>query len=254
MIKVCLCRKKEFITNSEEAKFCNRSCSNKHRWADPNSSLNSLEVKEKRSESMKKIWADPNSKYSSPEYRNKISENSKKRMADPNSKFNSLECKKKQSNSMKRRWVDPNSTINSSECKHKKSESLKKAFSTPEHKERMRQHRLHQRMPRNGTSIERAIEGVLDELEVAYFSGLPFGRFQYDEFLPKYDILIECDGDYWHSLPKVIESDKKKNIIAKENGYLLLRFTGTEIRKDIEYCKDTIEYSIQEQKERIYSQ
>ena len=41
------------------------------------------------------------------------------------------------------------------------------------------------------------------------------GYHQFDCLVPKqetltHNLLIECDGDYWHSLPKVIRRDKAK--------------------------------------------
>ena len=45
-------------------------------------------------------------------------------------------------------------------------------------------------------------------------------------------ILIELDGEYWHSFPNSIQNDKIKNKIAKDNGFIIFRVTDKEI-KDI---------------------
>jgi very-short-patch-repair endonuclease len=45
-------------------------------------------------------------------------------------------------------------------------------------------------------------------------------------------ILIELDGEYWHSFPDSIQNDKIKNKIAKDNGFIIFRVTDKEI-KDI---------------------
>lgn len=42
------------------------------------------------------------------------------------------------------------------------------------------------------------------------------------------DILIEFDGDYWHSIPENIKNDKIKNEIAKRNGFDLIRIRESE--------------------------
>jgi len=55
------------------------------------------------------------------------------------------------------------------------------------------------------------------------------GRFLVDAYIPNLNLVIEADGDYWHSLPKSIEKDKIKNTYLLERGYNLLRLTGTEI-------------------------
>lgn len=64
--------------------------------------------------------------------------------------------------------------------------------------------------------------------------------------MPKYNLIIEADGDYWHGHPELyktlsetqkvnVDNDKFKDKLAKENGYELIRFWGSEIReKDFE--------------------
>lgn len=44
-----------------------------------------------------------------------------------------------------------------------------------------------------------------------------------DIFIPSLNIGIEYDGSYWHSLPDMIERDKKKDEICKEKGIFLIR-------------------------------
>lgn len=63
----------------------------------------------------------------------------------------------------------------------------------------------------------------------------------YDFFLKDYNLLIECDGDYWHAnenfitklnltLIKNISNDEFKNELAAFFNYKLIRFWGSEIR------------------------
>jgi very-short-patch-repair endonuclease len=44
-------------------------------------------------------------------------------------------------------------------------------------------------------------------------------------------ILIELDGDYWHSKEEAIKNDLIKNKIAKEKGYILIRVSDKEVKK-----------------------
>lgn len=64
----------------------------------------------------------------------------------------------------------------------------------------------------------------------------------YDFHLPKYNLLIEADGIYWHGHPLFfnllnetqlinVENDKFKNKLAKEKGYSLIRFWGNDIKE-----------------------
>jgi len=46
-------------------------------------------------------------------------------------------------------------------------------------------------------------------------------------------ILIEYDGDYWHSKPNHMENDKIKNAIAQKNGFIVFRIKDSE-SKNIE--------------------
>ena len=80
------------------------------------------------------------------------------------------------------------------------------------------------------TSIEKK---VYDELKKR---GLLFekqklinGHFLVDAYIPVFNLIIEADGDYWHSLPRVIKRDKSKNAYLKKCGFNLLRLTETEI-------------------------
>ena len=83
------------------------------------------------------------------------------------------------------------------------------------------------------TSIEKK---VYDELKAR---GLLFerqklinGKFIVDAYIPSLNLIIEADGDYWHSLPKQIKRDKSKDAYLKKCGFNLLRMTGTEINNN----------------------
>jgi len=59
------------------------------------------------------------------------------------------------------------------------------------------------------------------------------GKFIVDAYIPKLNLVIEADGDYWHSLLKAKERDKRKNDYLQEHGFNLLRLTETEINNDL---------------------
>jgi very-short-patch-repair endonuclease len=44
--------------------------------------------------------------------------------------------------------------------------------------------------------------------------------------LPKFNLLLEYDGEFWHRLPNQIENDRLKNLIASKCGYKLVRING----------------------------
>jgi len=83
---------------------------------------------------------------------------------------------------------------------------------------------------REPTSIEKKLyeelkaKGVLFEKQK-----LINGKFVVDAYIPILHLVIEADGDYWHSLPKQIIRDKSKDAYLTKCGFNLLRITGTEI-------------------------
>lgn len=76
----------------------------------------------------------------------------------------------------------------------------------------------------------------------------------YDFYIPCCHTLIECDGSYWHSDPrfypnrekltsvqqKVLERDIKKNKLAKDNGYNLIRLWEYDLKSNREQIRETI--------------
>lgn len=78
-------------------------------------------------------------------------------------------------------------------------------------------------------------------------------KFFYDFYLPDYNIIIEVDGDFFHSNPKFYPNgpqyitqiknninDQLKNQWAQDNGYKLLRFWEDDINNNIQYVKQIL--------------
>jgi len=71
-------------------------------------------------------------------------------------------------------------------------------------------------MKKKKTSIETRVENYLIEnniiFESQYYLYYEINNIKkykvYDIFLNEYDLLIEIDGDYWHSNPNIYDSDK----------------------------------------------
>lgn len=67
------------------------------------------------------------------------------------------------------------------------------------------------------TSIELKVKKQLEENNISFkYQMYKFDRknkcgYIFDFYLPKYKMVIECDGDYWHSLPKMKIRDKRKD-------------------------------------------
>lgn len=60
------------------------------------------------------------------------------------------------------------------------------------------------------------------------------------DFLINNNLVVQCDGTYWHNLPKQIEKDKKQNNALIKAGYKLIRFSEKEIKTNIDNCIELI--------------
>lgn len=60
------------------------------------------------------------------------------------------------------------------------------------------------------TSIEITTATILGKLGIAFEREFPVGPFLFDFFLPDLDVFIECQGEYWHSLPRAASRDAAK--------------------------------------------
>lgn len=79
------------------------------------------------------------------------------------------------------------------------------------------------------SSIEVAVEVLLDALGVAYISQHPIDRYCVDFFIPAKRVVIECDGTYWHGLPGRAEADAARDKRLRSLGCVVIRFSESEI-------------------------
>ena len=57
---------------------------------------------------------------------------------------------------------------------------------------------------------------ILDSLNIEYIKEYPIGPYAFDIFIPLYNVLIEVQGDYWHSRKDSINRDKSKSTYVTE--------------------------------------
>lgn len=89
----------------------------------------------------------------------------------------------------------------------------------------------------NPSSIEKTICKVLGEVGIKYKTQVPFncGRFIADIFIPSKNLILECNGDYWHNyriFPERSKRDESFEEYAKNKGYRLVWLWESEIRKN----------------------
>ncbi|WP_407636497.1 endonuclease domain-containing protein [Deinococcus phoenicis] len=80
------------------------------------------------------------------------------------------------------------------------------------------------------SSIEVAIEAELVRQGVPFESQKQFRWYTVDFYLPHLRLVLECDGDYWHSRPQQVAKDRKKDAWLSGCGERIVRLTETEIR------------------------
>ena len=103
--------------------------------------------------------------------------------------------------------------------------------------------------------LEQTFRSILDTHKIDYIQSFNSGRFVYDFYIPSRNILIEVDGDFYHSNPikypngpiyetqiHNAKNDQIKNEWAKANGYTLLRFWESDIQDNrLQVVKTLIE-------------
>ena len=83
------------------------------------------------------------------------------------------------------------------------------------------------------TPIETKIRIFLDNLQIEYFQHKYINInhcYQCDFFIPSTNLVIECDGDYWHSYPTGREIDHIRTKELLERGFKVLRLWEFEIK------------------------
>lgn len=102
------------------------------------------------------------------------------------------------------------------------------------------------------TKIEVILRKALWHQGIRYRKNFKVCSCKPDIVLTKYKIAIFCDGDFWHGNDKYtvksntkfwnekiktnIERDLRNTIELRDNGWLVLRFWGTEIKKNLDNC------------------
>ncbi|MCI2428956.1 DUF559 domain-containing protein, partial [Candidatus Acetothermia bacterium] len=63
-------------------------------------------------------------------------------------------------------------------------------------------------------------------------------------FCHKANIDLECDGERYHSLPDAFTKDRLRNNQLTSRGWHVLRFSSTEIYRNLKDCLNVVERTI----------
>jgi len=98
----------------------------------------------------------------------------------------------------------------------------------------MKLKRRQQIFPKQDTKIEIKIRNFLDELKIEYFQhkymNINHG-YQCDFFIPSLNLVVECDGNYWHKYPTGTDIDHIRTKELLKSGFKVLRLWEFEIHK-----------------------
>lgn len=157
--------------------------------------------------------------YDSKEYCVKMKNNNTKSRNNTKKACQTKEFKQKMSRIAKARWKDP-------EYREKAIIGNIRSHNSKEYKEKTSI--ILQNTPKV-SSIQDLLYSILDDLGVRYYreyndkSDDPqctIGPYNFDCVIPRENnpnLLIECQGDYWHSKQKTIKLDKSKSSYIKNN-------------------------------------
>ena len=161
------------------------------------------------------------------------------------------EHKRKIIETQKRNWVE-----NYDELVIKTSKKSKEYWSKSENRDLKRIQQisyLKERLSTNKSKLEQRFEDMLIELNIQYLCQFPLDGYLFDFYIPKHNLLIEVDGDWFHCNPKVypepiyetqrvtLQNDKKKNLICeKTNNIQLLRFWEKDINDNPDLVKSKL--------------
>lgn len=210
------------------------------------------EHKEKLREASKRKWEDPEYRekvvaavnqphvkqiLSSPERGKKISESKKVMWAnmDPEEKRRRLHIRAMAGGiaAGEHHKVRPVSE----ETRNKMRAHWKAYVLTPEGKEHVGKAIVASRRgKKRDTSIEMAVHGVLKELGIVFESQASIGPYFPDFYLPERKLIIECDGDYWHSTERAKGKDRIRDRWFQERGYTVIRLRECDINRDARAC------------------
>jgi len=99
---------------------------------------------------------------------------------------------------------------------------------------RMKENRKKIIFPLKDTKIEVKIQNFLKQLGIEYFTHqymkIKHG-YQCDILVPSMNMIIECDGDYWHKYPMGRDIDKIRTSELLGEGFKVLRLWEHEIKE-----------------------
>jgi G:T-mismatch repair DNA endonuclease (very short patch repair protein) len=116
--------------------------------------------------------------------------------------------------------------------------------------QRIEKHR--QQQVENKTGLEEAFIRILEDLGLNYTFQYVFGGKVFDFHLTDYNVLVEANGDFWHSNPKLykkpkyksqrmsVRNDKQKKLLCESNNQPLIVYWESDVMKRSKWVKEDL--------------
>lgn len=170
------------------------------------------------------MWSDPEYREaqaqakSSDEYRRTQSERIADRWNDPdyrsavvdsvNEFWKSQEARDEMSARVRALWQEPEYVAKQAraaldpELLRIKSENAKRQWNDPAKRARIIESLANILKDGKDSILERTTQTILGALDIPYIRHHVIGYWEFDLFIPSHNLLVECNGEYWHSLRK----------------------------------------------------
>lgn len=223
--KICEFYKNNFIPNFKAQKFCSCKCSN-NRDCNPFKYNNPMLDVEKKKEICLKLKGRKS-------WNEGLTKDTDKRVLQISEKIkrteNDAEWKKLIGQGKSKKL----SILNKGKKWSKESIlKYKNTIQLPHIKEQRRQNSINnmKNMPKI-SKAELIVKEILDKNKIEHISQWSYKYGVADFYLPKYNMILECYGSYWHNKPDYIERDKRKNQWLMDNGYKVMILCSEDIIK-----------------------
>ena len=116
------------------------------------------------------------------------------------------------------------------------------------------------------TKIEIMLRKALWHKGIRYRKNIKVLSCHPDIVITKYKIAIFCDGDFWHGktferydvttnakywhekIKRNVERDLENTIELRDNGWTVLRFWETDIKKNLDMCVEAVLFEVERKK------
>ena len=104
------------------------------------------------------------------------------------------------------------------------------------------------------TKIELLLRKALWKNSIRYRKNCKYLPGKPDIAITRYKIAIFCDGDFWHDkIKRNMERDLQNTILLRDMKWVVIRFWGSEIKRDVDKCVKQVLELVEYQRNKVKS-